>query len=148
MQHSPRLIGVIALVLSVGCNSQPTTVGLQGEVTFNGRAIEKGKIDLVPTDNTPGASVVATITNGRYEVPDKWGPLPDGVYLVQLVAFRKSGRQEIDRLMPGSPPVEAEENFIPPTYNRDSTLKVKIADLPDKKKADFRIGITPADVSR
>jgi hypothetical protein len=109
-------------------------------VTFDGRPIEKGKLDLIPTDNTPGASVVATITNGQYEVPAKWGPRPDGVYLVQVVAFRKTGKTEPNRLSPGGPPLPVEENFIPPMYNRDSTQKVKIAELPDPTKADFRIG--------
>jgi hypothetical protein len=140
MQYCWRLAYLTMLGLAIGCSSRPATVALHGEVTFEGRSIEKGKIDLLPIDNTPGASVVATIKDGKYDIPAKWGPLPNGSYLVQIVGFRKSNMVEPNRMPPGGPSMPIEENYIPAAYNRDSTLKVKIADLSDKTKADFRIG--------
>jgi hypothetical protein len=44
----------------------------------------------------------------------------------------------------GGPPVEVAENFIPAIYNRQSSLKVRVADLPDKNKVDFPLGKPPA----
>ena len=36
-----------------------------------------------------------------------------------------------------------EENFVPPIYNSASTLKVRVSDLADKNKVDFRLGKVP-----
>jgi hypothetical protein len=133
---------VVALV--AGCGTRSTTVGLQGDVAFEGRAIVTGRIDFVPVDNTPGASVGATITDGRYSFPAEKGLMPDGVYLLRVTAFRKTGRTVPNRIMPGGKPVELQENFIPADYNDQSTLKVRVGELPDKTKADFQIGKSPA----
>jgi hypothetical protein len=141
-----RLMCLVLFAVGVGCSSRPATVGLQGAVSFDGRAIERGKIDFVPAENTPGASVAATIAKGKYDVPARWGPLPDGVYLVRVVAYRKTGKTEPNRMMPGGPPIEVQENFIPAVYNEQSTLRVRIADLPDKNKVDFALGKTTAAV--
>jgi hypothetical protein len=131
---------LLAVLLSAGCNSRPATVGLRGEVSFDGQAVAWGKIDFVPADGTPGASACSPVDAGRYEIPARWGLLPDGVYEVRIVAFRKAGKKETNRVERGGPPVETAENFIPDTYNTRSTLRIRVADLPDKNKADFRLG--------
>ena len=79
MRRSRRWLGMCAAVLAAaGCGSQSATVGLHGEVTYEGRAVETGRID-----------------------------------------------------------------FIPAMYNDRSTLKVRIADMPDKNKAGFSLGKVP-----
>jgi hypothetical protein len=144
VQYALRLLFLVALAIATGCNRRPAAVGLQGIITFDGRPIERGKIDFVPVDNTPGASVLATIDDGKYDVPTHWGPLCDGVYLVRIVAYRKTGKTEPNRIMPGGPHLEILENSVPARYNEQSTLKVRIADLPDKNKVDFALGKTAA----
>lgn len=139
MRRCLRLPSLILFVAAFGCNSHPATVAIHGEVTFEGHAIEKGKIDFVPIDNTPGASAVATITAGKYDIPAKWGPLSDGSYLVQIVGYRKSNRTEPNRLNPGGSPLPIEENYIPPAYNSQSTLKVRVSELSDKTHVDFQL---------
>lgn len=129
------------LMVSVGCNSTISTSAIQGEVSFDGRPIEKGEITFIPIDGTPGASAVASIINGRYDVPStKWGLASSGVYQVRIVAFRKTGKKERNALEPGGPMVEVEANFIPAIYNDQSTLKVHVTDLPNKDKVDFNLG--------
>lgn len=142
--HDWRLICLAGIALCVGCRSRPATVGLQGDVSFESRAVVWGKIDFVPVESTAGASACSPITDGRYKIPAKWGVLPDGVYQVRIVAFRKTGKTERNRIEPGGPPVEVAENFIPAIYNNQSTLKVRIADFPDKNKVDFPLGKPPA----
>lgn len=132
------VLGVLG-VLGAGCSSRPAAMGLGGEVSYEGRAVEKGRIDFEPVDNTAGPSAGATIAHGRYDVPAKWGLLPDGVYLVRITAFRKTGKTEPNRIDPRGPRVEVEENFIPAVYNNQSTLKVRVSDLPSKDKVDFRL---------
>jgi hypothetical protein len=116
-------------------------VVIQGEVSFAGHAVEKGKIEFMPIEETKGPLTVASIVNGKYTVPgDKWGLLPDGVYQVRITAMRKTGRPA--KLPPGMPkmsgsPAEQEENCIPAIYNAQSTLKLRVADVPDRNKVDF-----------
>jgi hypothetical protein len=144
MKHSRcswRFACYVALAVSCpGCNSRPTSLALQGEVSYEGQAVQRGSIEFIPVEQTPGASAVAPIADGRYALQPKWGLLPNGVYRVQITAFRKTGRKEPNRFERGGPPIEIEENFIPPAYNAQSTLKVRVADLPDKNKADFQLG--------
>ena len=66
------------LVLCAGCNSGPQTARLQGEVSFDGRPVEKGKIDFMPVDGTAGGAASAAIVNGRYEFPPKTGAAVHG----------------------------------------------------------------------
>ena len=140
MWHNWRLLCFAALALCVGCSSRPSTCAVQGEVSYEGRAVEWGQIDFVPIDNTPGPSAAAPIKDGRYAVEPKWGLRPDGVYLVRITAFRKTGKKEPNRIDRGGQPVDVTENFIPATYNSQSTLRVRVADLPDKNKVDFQFG--------
>lgn len=139
MQRYWQPVVVVLIALLVGCHSRPATVAISGEVTFGGRAIEKGKIDFLPADNTPGASAVATIAGGKYEIPAQWGPRPDGVYLVRIVAYAKTGKKEPMRGIAGGGMVDVEENYIPAIYNSESRLKLRVADVPDKSKADFQL---------
>ena len=150
MRHNLRLICIVIFVVVLGCNSRPATVALQGEVTYDGRPVDKGQVVLEPIENTSGASSVATIANGRYETHPKWGLLPNGVYLVRITAYRKTGKTERIRQIEGNSPAdrEIEENFIPATYNSQSTLTIRVADLPDKNKVDFHLGKAPAAMPR
>ena len=140
MRHNWQWATLALLLLGFGCHSRPATVSVQGEVSYEGRAIDSGLIDFVPVDNTPGASASAVIKEGRYAVDPKWGLKPDGVYQVRITAFRKTGRKEPNRIERGGPPIDVKENYIPPIYNHQSTLKVRIADLSDVNKTDFRLG--------
>lgn len=143
----PAWLAVLAL-LAGGCTSRPTTVGLEGDVTFDGRAIESGNLELSPTDGTPGASAGATIANGHYAIPSRYGVLPNGVYLVRVTAMRKTGRTEPNRSLEGGPPMPVLENYIPPIYNSGSTLKIKVAELADKNAVNFQLGRSSPGPSR
>jgi hypothetical protein len=40
------------------------------------------------------------------------------------------------------------ESFIPSIYNSEPTLKMRVADLPDRNKVDFALGKPPAATPR
>jgi hypothetical protein len=144
MRQYGRLTWLLMLaLLGSGCGVRSATVDLKGEVSYNGQAIEKGRIEFIPVDGTSGPSAGATIDNGHYALPAKHGLLGDGTYQVKITAFRKTGKKEPNRIERSGPPVDVTENFIPPTYNVQSTLKVRVSDCPDKDRADFHIGIEP-----
>jgi hypothetical protein len=140
MRHHLQLLSILSvLLLFTSCNSRNNTVGLQGEVSFDGQVIERGTISFWPIEGTVGPSAGAPIVGGRYEVPTAGGLLPDGTYEVRIIGLRKTGKTEPNRFEKGAPPIEVETNFIPPTYNSKSILKVRVSDLPDKSKADFSL---------
>ena len=148
MRFGCRLICLAAMVLSAGCDSGPKTVAVQGEVSFGGRGVERGKIDLYPVDGTPGPSAAAIIANGRYKLSGKDGLVSNGTYLVRITALKKTGKMVANRLDPSGPPVELQDNYIPAIYNSESTLKLHVADLPDKNKVDFQLGATSLPAGR
>jgi hypothetical protein len=139
-RHHRHVACPLVLLLCVGCGARPATIGVQGDVSYEGRALDRGTIDFMPIDNTPGPSAVAPIANGRYAIEPKWGLMPDGVYQVRIAAFRKTGRKERNRVDRAGPPVEIEEDFIPPIYNSQSILRVRVSELNDRDKVDFHIG--------
>lgn len=135
-----RLMSVAMLLALVGGCGDDAKLSLQGTVTYNDGLIEKGRIDFIPIDGTTGPSVGALISQGSYVVAADHGVLATGTYQVCITSYRKTGRKESNRIDRGGPPIEIEENVIPPIYNTQSTLKVRISDLPDKNKVDFDIG--------
>ena len=127
---------LVVCAMLLGCSSKPTMIAVQGEVSFDGQSVERGQIDFVPIEKTPGGSAVGTIANGRYEIAAKNGLQPAGVYSVRIVALRKTGVKAPNRFDPQGPPAELEENYIPANYNSASTLKIRVA---DPKKVDFQL---------
>jgi hypothetical protein len=139
-----RLAAFAALLTFIGgCGDGITKLSLQGTVSYQDSPIEKGRIDFIPVDGTTGPSVGAPIAQGSYLVAADQGVLAMGTYEVRITAYRKTGRTEPNRIDHGGPPIEIEENFIPPIYNAQSTLKVRVSDFPDKGKADFPLSRSP-----
>jgi hypothetical protein len=139
---SPWLL-VLAFMVFAGCQSRRERVGVEGDVTFEGKRIAWGKVDFVPVEDTPGSSACAPIAAGHYEIPSQWGLLPDGVYQVQIVGFRKTGRREAVRSEFGGVPSEVAENYIPPAYNGQTVLRVRMAEVSNKNRIDFRLPVKP-----
>ena len=144
MRTCRLLFCLMALVLCFGCGNRAVSERLQGEITFDGKKVEKGRIDFVPIEGTPGGAVGASIVDGRYEFPPQTGLSPTGIYSVRILALQKTGRTEPNRLDPKGTPLEIEENFLPPIYNSNTTLKVKVPELSDKTKVDFHLDKTSA----
>lgn len=143
MRHHWRPVRFLLLVLLTGCNEGRDTVAVKGAVSFDGRAIEKGSIDFIPIEGTAGPAAMSAIAGGRYEIAANHGLSAVGTYQVRIVGMRKTGQttRAPARMLPdgAQPLVEIEENFIPPTYNSESTLKVRVSDLPDKNMVDFQL---------
>ncbi|MGE3820028.1 MAG: hypothetical protein AB7I30_11440, partial [Isosphaeraceae bacterium] len=56
------------LAITCGCgDAGPTHVRVWGEVTYDGKPIEDGKITLTPTGETQEGSVAGAIKDGKYD---------------------------------------------------------------------------------
>jgi hypothetical protein len=80
---------VLLAVLAGGCGSTAT---VSGEVTVDGKPIDKGVISYVPADDK-GAPATAPIENGRYEL--KTRPGNKRVQISQTVVVGKRDGYEI-----------------------------------------------------
>jgi hypothetical protein len=113
-----------------GCGSS-NRGAVTGKVTVNGELLKEGQLSFVPVDPSLGPSAGATIINGEYKIDGAKGPLA-GEYLVQINAFRKTGKKIWDGMGDEQAPagkknfVEEVEAFIPPKYNAASELRATI----------------------
>ena len=114
-----------------------------GAVSFEGNPVAQGDIYYVPIDDTPGPTTGGKIVAGRYEVPQHIGPWRGGAYRVEITALAKNGKTLPNPTIPGGPPVELADNYIPTKYNHESELRVTIVDDPSKNQFDFDLREPP-----
>ena len=116
---------VALLCLCLGCG--PRAVHIDGKVTYRGKPVEEGTIELIPIEGTAGPSTGGPIKAGRYEIATNTQLVPGGNYQVRISALAKTGKMTPNILQPGGPPLDLSENYIPACYNSHSTLKVRIS---------------------
>jgi len=129
----PRWLLAVALVQCVGCggSSGPERASVSGQVTFDGKPIEKGSIAFIPDGTTVGPTAGAIIENGRYKTQSGGGPVL-GSHRVEIVAHRPGKQVEVAGIGgAGAGPsaagaVQQTEMYIPDQYNTKSTLTVTI----------------------
>lgn len=135
-------VGVLLVLLAVcvaGCNAGRRLLPVSGSVSFDGKPIKKGTIEFIPVDGTSGPSFGGSIKEGRYEVAAARGARERGTYQVRITALKRTGKTMPNIFRPGGPPLEVEDNFIPPKYNRESTLKITITAEAVGKRIEFNL---------
>ncbi len=132
-------------VAALGCGGDGLgRASVSGTVTVDGVPLAEGGLALIPATGTTGPSAGATIQDGEYFIPFDKGPVP-GRYRVEIKAMRKTGRQIVDEHQP--PPnnlLDEVEQYIPATYNAESTLSIEVA--PGKNRGvSFQLNTEVAD---
>ena len=102
---------------------------VEGNVTFQDKAVDNGEIVFTPADGQT-ASIAAKITAGKYACQ-----LPPGKSQVRITAYREVPGQ-FDNSNPGQPSPLI-EMYIPDEYNAKSTLEVTVDSA--KKDLDFEL---------
>ena len=138
-----RLTFAILLVALTGCSSGPKPMRVWGNVTFEGKPLPEGTITFTPIAPHTGPSTGGSITEGRYEVPEKVGPLSGGQYRVEITATRSSGRQVVNTIGFGGGMITVPEMYIPTVYNAASKLQVTISQKADENQFDFELRASP-----
>ena len=90
----------LALVLAAasGCGSKPMT--FEGQVTWDGRAVDSGTISLAPADGI-GPTIGGEVKDGKFRFTGPAG-VKTGKKNVTITAVRKTGKQ-IEAGPPGPP---------------------------------------------
>jgi hypothetical protein len=112
------LTAALLLTICPACSNGRFPV--QGEVTFNGKAIDDGTISFEPVDGN-GPTTGGKITAGKYQLTGDAAPVP-GKKTVRIFAVRKTGRKIADQLAPKGTMIDDVAAYIPDIYNGRSTL--------------------------
>lgn len=113
-------ISLFSLLL-LGCGTGETYFPISGIVTLDEQPLKKGVITLFPAGN--GTTVGGEIIDGKFSLPRANGPTV-GKYRVEIVAFKPSGKTELDVDL--NKQVDVETQFLPPIYNSKSTLSCEV----------------------
>jgi hypothetical protein len=135
---SARIRGTVLFVLLLAGCSAPSTMRVWGDVSYEGTRVEDGNIEFLPIEGTSGPNVGGVIREGAYEILAERGPLAEGVYRVELRAYRETGRAPTAPKFPGKELPEREAIF-PPEYNTRSILRVKISSRGSENRFDFNV---------
>ena len=126
----------VLLLLSLpwaGC-SKLDTIGLDGEVTFDGQPVSTGTISFEPRDPNIGTFVATTIQDGKYTLLAEKGVRP-GAYRVRISA------PDLSRAPPQAAQAEGSvviPELIPAAWNTNSEVTIEVK-ADGKNRFDFRI---------
>ena len=118
------LVSLLVACLA-GCASRPAESArgkIWGQVTLDGRPVPNGLIRLIALDPA-GINCLATIVEGKYELPAEQGPTK-GKYRVEFSVPSAHKRKVPNPDVPGEFIEEAEET-LPPKYHRDSQITIE-----------------------
>jgi hypothetical protein len=136
----PRLTQLVGLVLlfAAGCQGSSDLRGIQGSASYDGKPIESGTIEFVPTGGTKGATAGAIIQSGSYTVPRNLGVHVGGKYKVSIVAMKKTGRKVAEMTGKDGHALDEFASYIPAQFNSATKLEVEISgDNPNR--LDFHL---------
>src|SRR5690242_17854170 len=125
-------LGLLPILL-MGCG-KPAGMHVWGDVTYEGKPVETGTIYFSPEDGTTGPSTGGNIVEGKYDIKEKGGPKPDGVYKVAITGLKATGKMITLPKSDDKKPVPEMVPLIPPEYNTNSTLKITVSSDPSKNK--------------
>jgi hypothetical protein len=122
------------LALGAGCDSGSARCAVEGEVTYDGQAVDQGGIVFLPEpDDNTRFRATGFIKDGRYEFDDRKGPNP-GKYRVQITWNKKTGRQVKAE---GGVMKDETEQVLPAKYNTKSDLLVDVQ--PGRNNLPFKL---------
>ncbi|MFN3153366.1 hypothetical protein [Bremerella sp.] len=126
------VLGLLISCGSLGCNfdSGPPMVEVSGTVTFDGQPVNDGNIFFRAKDG--GNSYGGKIVQGKYE-----STVSPGDKTVEIIAMR-----EVPGVFVSHNPGEKSpkmEMFIPPKYNRKTTLEISLPQDASQSTQDFQL---------
>ena len=137
-------LGMVVLLFLGGCggglDDEPDRVVVFGQVTYDGKPVEKGEIRFVPAAGTQAPASGASIENGSYRVDHKGG-VPIGTFQVRLSAYRAPGGTEGEVLgAPSDDPMAGREQYLPEKYSgANSALTLTIEPGKEPIEKDFAL---------
>lgn len=135
------LIGAALWVPGCGSSKPPLPrASVSGEVTLNGQPVSNVLVAFVPQGNVKGPRSSALVTDGKYSLDEKSGPLV-GQMRVEITTALEEDEPRDGKVKPFAP------ERIPAQYNVNSQLSAPIkADGPNK--FDFHLQVAGQSPAR
>jgi hypothetical protein len=128
---------LIPMAAMLGCvGKDPNRSAIGGNVTLDGKPVERGSIVFVATDGTKGAATGGQIEGGRYQIAGKDGAAV-GWNRVEVRAVRKTGRMIPKGLGGTGKMIEEQAEGVAARFNARSTLKLDVK--PGDNTANFEV---------
>ncbi len=128
---------LVSLTAIFGCGgTDPNRSAIGGNVTLDGKPVERGSVVFIPVDGTTGAAASGPIEGGRYQIASKDGAAV-GWNRVEVRAVRKTGRMIPKGLGGTGKMIEEQVEGAAARFNANSTLKINIK--PGDNMADFEV---------
>jgi len=127
---SSFLVLLVSLPLLTGCGPSDGMITISGSVTLDGEPVEDGSISLMPING--GSMGGGLIENGHYTAKSSPGEMAVQIHAHKMVKKQNPTREEVERGL-----TEDSVSIIPPTYNRQSKLRITVA--PDQKNFEFNL---------
>jgi hypothetical protein len=125
------VLSIVVPALLAGCSGGNATGTVRGEVTLDGRPLERGIIRFVPA-NGQAPTADAGITDGKFTAT-----VPVGEMKVEITAPKVVGKHKMFNTA-DSPQVDAVTELIPPRYNVRSELKMTVRSGSQEKSFRLR----------
>lgn len=116
-------LAVAVLVGGCGGGDGLKREAVSGKVTFNGKPLEQGTIQFLPTQGDQNAGAWGQIVDGAYSIGTSEGPAA-GEYSVSITSA-SSGGAAAD-VPPGDDSGQVDPNAVPEQYNLRTTLKATV----------------------
>jgi hypothetical protein len=120
----------LALLAGCGGSDGPELVPVAGQVKFNGAPLPEGSIVFRPAEG-PGQSYAGRIENGQFAFESTTGPKR-----VEITAYREvPAPAQYQDSGEGASRVQ----YIPKTYNENSTLQETVSESEDQNQFTFEL---------
>lgn len=113
------------VLLLCGCGGTKARYAIEGNVTLDGKPLQKGQISFVPLAGTKGPTAGAEIVDGKFSIPNEKGTFL-GKFRVEVTASRPTDKTMPDPMT--GQPAKIYEQFIPDKYNKTSVLQAEVKD--------------------
>lgn len=115
----PFIIGLVCLMTSTGCNSQPSTVKATGKVILDSKPVSNAEVLFESLEKNGFSAMGITDTNGIFNLKLADGVLGivPGNYHVSITTFKRGDPKEG---IPDTPEI------IPVEYNERSNVEVTV----------------------
>lgn len=115
----PLIIGLVCLMTSTGCNSQPSTVKATGKVILDSKPVSNAEVLFESLEKNGYSAMGITDTNGIFNLKLADGVLGiiPGNYHVSITTFKRGDPKEG---IPDTPEI------IPVEYNERSNVEVTV----------------------
>ncbi len=121
------LLWVGLALLPTGCGKGADACFVSGEVSYDGKPVEDGAIRFDRIGGETSVVGKGRIIDGKYSLPLSEGMVA-GEYQVAIYANRKTDTpmKAFEQLAGETAALVEVEQFIPPRYNAETKLKVKL----------------------